>query len=342
LKTKLFNSWNLFCGWGSSRPHFTGSAPSPGQALARHQVKVNCRPELKGPSEMQKISGVWVTVLVENTVQGRGLQAEHGLSFLIRTEGECVLFDTGQTDLLLKNAAALEVSLEEVKAIALSHGHYDHTGGLKAARTAAPSSRIYVHPAALGSKFAGNSDGSSRPVGLSDSAFEILNEAKQAITWTEKPTEIASGVFVTGTIPRTTSFEGTGGRFFLDEACTQPDLLLDDQALFFDTEDGVVVLLGCGHAGVVNTVEYVRQLTSHRPINAVIGGFHLLEASAERMTETIDAVRRWNLQRLAPAHCTGIAALIQLWSAFPDRCSPCPVGTSLGFRPRNSPKIGLC
>jgi 7,8-dihydropterin-6-yl-methyl-4-(beta-D-ribofuranosyl)aminobenzene 5'-phosphate synthase len=281
---------------------------------------------------MQRLTGIWLTVLVENTVQGRGLQAEHGLSILIQTERECVLFDTGQTDLLSKNATALDLSLAQVNAVVLSHGHYDHTGGLKTALDAAPSARVCVHPDALKPRFAGNGDGTSRQVGLGEPAAEVLRDRSSRVVWTEKPTEVAQGIFVTGTIPRITTFENTGGRFYLDEACARPDALRDDQALFFDTDEGLVILLGCGHAGVVNTVDYVRQLTGSRPVNAVLGGFHLLDASQERMTKTIEAFRKWDLQRLAPAHCTGLAALMQLSSAFPGRCAPCPVGTSIGFR----------
>lgn len=136
---------------------------------------------------------------------------------------------------------------------------------------------------------------------------------------------------MTGEIPRQNAFKDTGGRFFLDAACTRPDALLDDQALFFDTTEGLVVLLGCAHSGVVNTLEYIQHITGGRPIHTVLGGMHLAAASPERMDKTIAAFRRLNIQRLTPAHCTGMAALAQLWSAFPGRCFSCAVGTRLSF-----------
>lgn len=92
-----------------------------------------------------------------------------------------------------------------------------------------------------------------------------------------------------------------------------------------------MVVLGCGHAGVVNTLEYVRQLAGNRPIRAVLGGLHLLEASPERMGRTLEALRRWNIPQIVPGHCTGLAAVVQLWTAFPGRCASCAVGASFVF-----------
>lgn len=274
---------------------------------------------------------IWVTVLVENSVQGRDLQAEHGLAFHIRTDGHALLFDTGQTDLLVRNARTLGIDLGDIESIVLSHGHYDHTGGLEAVRAVAPGARIYLNRAALAPKYAGNKDGSSRFVGMPETTTAFLGKGATAVVWTAKPTEIQEGIYVTGEIPRRNDFEDTGGAFFLDPACKEPDPLLDDQALFFDTQQGLVILLGCGHSGVINTVEYIRQLTRGRPVYALIGGLHLLAACEKRMQRTIAALREWNVQRIVAGHCTGSAALAQIWTAFPGRCSPCSVGTTLQF-----------
>ena len=273
-----------------------------------------------------------VTTLVENSVHARGLPAEHGLAFHLQAGPRSLLFDTGQSDLLVKNARSLRVNLAAVAAIALSHGHNDHTGGLQVAREAAPQARLFLHPASLAPKFAGNPDNTGRPIGMDEANAKAIRAAPNAVVWTSQPTELLEGIFVTGGIPRRNAFEDTGGRFFLDAACTQPDPLKDDQALFFDTAEGLVVLMGCGHAGVVNTLEYIRQLTSGRPIHAVLGGLHLLNASSQRMEKTLEAFRRLDIQRLASGHCTGLAAQAQLWTAFPEHCSICAVGARWVFQ----------
>jgi 7,8-dihydropterin-6-yl-methyl-4-(beta-D-ribofuranosyl)aminobenzene 5'-phosphate synthase len=277
------------------------------------------------------MNDVTVTTLVENSVNVAGLRAEHGLSFLIRIGGRKLLFDTGQTDLLLHNAQKMGLTLNDVDAVVLSHGHYDHTGGLEAICGVAPQARFFAHPGVLTSKFAANADGTSRFIGLSPGSVELLRSSEGRMTWTAKPTEVLPGVFVTGEVIRTNLFEDAGGKFFLDAGCTRPDPLLDDQALYLDTARGLVVILGCAHAGVVNTLAYIRDLTGNRPFHAVIGGMHLLTARPERMKATLEALQRWEPDRIYPAHCTGIAATARLWSTFPESCSGCPVGTSLLF-----------
>ena len=273
-----------------------------------------------------------ITTLVENSVYARGLLAEHGLSFHIQAGRHSLLFDTGQSDLLLHNALKLRISLAETEAIVLSHGHNDHTGGVVAAHEAAPRARIFLHRAALSPKFAGNPDGTRRSIGMDEASAETVRCAAKAVVWTEKPTEVLRGVFVTGEIPRRNDFEDADGHFYCDATGAKPDSLVDDQALYFDTQRGLVVLLGCGHAVVINTLEYVRYITGGRPIHAILGGLHLLAASPERVEKTIDTLGRWDIQELALGHCTGLSATAHLWTAFPGRCSSCAVATSLVFQ----------
>jgi 7,8-dihydropterin-6-yl-methyl-4-(beta-D-ribofuranosyl)aminobenzene 5'-phosphate synthase len=273
-----------------------------------------------------------ITVLMENSVRSRGLMAEHGLAFHLQAGDDSVLFDTGQSALLVENARQLGVDLTQLCAIALSHGHYDHTGGLSAIWELAPGAGLFVHPAVLAPRFARNPDGTSRAVGTSEAGLAAINAHGPQLHGTSKPTEVLPGFFLTGEIPRETDFEDVGGPFFLDEAGQWPDPIVDDQALFFDTRDGVVVLLGCAHAGVVNTLRHVRRLTSDRPIHAVLGGMHLLVASPERLEATVQALREMNVARLGPAHCTGAAATARLWHEFPKTCTTCSVGSRFVFQ----------
>lgn len=276
--------------------------------------------------------GIVITVLVENTVYRRGLMAEHGLAVHIQAGKRGLLFDTGQTDLLLRNANELGIDLARTETIVLSHGHDDHTGGLAAVLRAAPNSRVLVHPSALLPKFTRNPDGTARSIGMSEATAQFLQRQGNRLSRITQPTEVLEGIFVTGGIPRPNQFEDNGGDFFLDSTCLRPDPLTDDQALFFDTDTGLVALLGCAHAGVVNTIDYIKSLASGRPVRAIVGGLHLGSATPERLKETLACLQRLDIQQLAPGHCTGLAAASQLCAAFPTGYRPCSVGFRLQFR----------
>lgn len=274
---------------------------------------------------------VRITVLAENTAGGRGLLGEHGLAFWVEAGPKRILFDTGQGMALQHNSQHLEIPLESADAIVLSHGHYDHTGGLAQAVGVAPQAKVFAHPDAFHTKYEQDDDGTARDVGIPLLDENEVRKKAGDLIWTNQPTEICDGVFVTGEIPRATEFEDTGGQFFLDEGSQQPDPLIDDQAMFFEAAAGTVVLLGCAHAGVINTLRHIRQLTDNRRIHAAMGAMHLVNASPERVDRTVESLEQFGIDLLAPAHCTGMAALIKLWTTFPDRCFPCVVGTAMEF-----------
>jgi 7,8-dihydropterin-6-yl-methyl-4-(beta-D-ribofuranosyl)aminobenzene 5'-phosphate synthase len=273
---------------------------------------------------------VTITVLAENTAGRMGLLGEHGLSLWIETAESCVLFDTGQGLALPHNAKALDVALDGADAIVVSHGHYDHTGGLSYALSQTPHARLFVHPSALVSRFS-RRDGVAREIGMPAHAREAVNPRMTSITWTKGPMEVAPGMFVTGPIARRSGFEDTGGPFFLDSNGTVPDPIEDDQAMWIETQAGLIVLLGCAHSGVVNTLDHIRERAGGKPIRAILGGMHLGSASDERVARTIESLSRLNTGDVWPCHCTGAAATARLTAAIGDRCRLCGVGERICF-----------
>ena len=272
------------------------------------------------------IQNIRITTLVENTVSGVGLLAEHGLSFWIEYGDKRILFDTGQSNIFIKNAKVLGIDLTDTDAIVLSHGHYDHTGGLTAVLDIAAKAKVYLHPAAIEAKFSKKTSG-AESIGMPDSARKGISD-HEAI-WTETPTQIFPGVKVTGQVPRISNFEDVGGAFFLDENCQKPDELLDDQTLFIETSKGLVIVFGCGHAGVVNILCYIADLSEKKRFHAVLGGMHLLNASLKRIENTIEAFWQYDVQKIGPAHCTGSKAIKKFKEAFSEKCFVCSVGTQI-------------
>jgi 7,8-dihydropterin-6-yl-methyl-4-(beta-D-ribofuranosyl)aminobenzene 5'-phosphate synthase len=274
-----------------------------------------------------------LAILSENTARGAGILGEHGLAFWIDTGSHRVLFDTGQGMALINNARVLGIDLARTDAIVLSHGHFDHVGGLSAALAASTHASLFLHPRAVEPKFSGSDPAAVRRISTPFVELESFRGAGRHVVETRGPCEIVPGVWATGEIPRRNDFEDAGGPFFLDEALTQPDPLLDDQALYLPTPSGVIVICGCAHAGVVNTLDYVARLTGDAPVRAVIGGLHLEHASPRRLDETIRALRASLPQRLGFCHCTGAAAGRRLWSEYPEDCLEVHAGLRLEFGP---------
>ena len=273
---------------------------------------------------------VSITVLVDNRA-AEGLSCEHGLSLLIDTGDKRVLFDTGQGPALPANAETLGISLETAGALVLSHGHYDHTGGIPAVLQQAPELHVYCHPAATQDRY-GIREGPAKAIHLPRASLAALNGLPPArLHRVSRPVTVAPGIGLTGPIPRETSYEDTGGPFFLDPEGRRTDPIEDDMALWLDTPKGLIVCLGCGHAGLINTLNHVRRLSGVSAIRAVIGGFHLLSADQERIERTLAALQTLSPQAVVPCHCTGDEATEAFVETLGTRASPVHAGATYRF-----------
>lgn len=272
-----------------------------------------------------------ISVLVENSSVRAELAVEHGLSFWVEFKGRKLLFDTGQGLTLAGNARLLGLALKTVETVVLSHGHWDHAGGLEPLLANGARPEVFLHPDAIQQRYSKWHKPPEEPIGMPAALEKELRTKARRLVWTDAPTQVADGAWVTGPIPRRTEFEDVGGPFYLDGAFTQPDPIADDQAMWFEASQGIVVLLGCAHAGVVNTLDYISGLAGTTAIHAVLGGMHLLRAKTPRLAATLAALRRRHVQRVAPAHCTGERATAFLAEHLPDACVPCRAGMRFEF-----------
>jgi len=270
-----------------------------------------------------------IKVLSDNYVSAPGLIAEHGLSLLIEADGGYVLLDTGQGRALSVNSEVLGCDLAEVQALALSHGHFDHTGALDQFLERNSRATIYLHPVAVRPKFMKRDAGPARPVGTPQSCRDALATVGDRVVWSRTAVEMLPDIWCTGEIPRHAPGPSDNSNFFHDEDCREPDPLVDDQALFLHTAQGVVVLCGCAHAGVVNTLDHVARLTGDERIFAVAGGFHLSHASRDEWEPAGNAFGRRDVRLIAPCHCTGLGARAYFRDRFPSRVIETGVGSRL-------------
>lgn len=271
-----------------------------------------------------------LTVLVDNNAS-KALSSEWGLSFLLEDQGRRFLLDTGASDLFLRNAEKLEIELEDLDAVILSHGHWDHSWGLNALMErpvgSGKKTPLIYHPLALIPKE--RKDGSVLGFNTSPERLESSFELRPS----SSPVWLTDHLAYLGEIPRHYNFEAQSslGKTLNSSGKMTEDFIIDDTALAYKGQNGLIIITGCSHSGICNIVSYARKICGEQRIEAIIGGLHLLEETTEEQTtKTIATLRTYRPRQLYPCHCVNLSHKIALNAVAP--VGEVKTGSSLEFK----------
>jgi 7,8-dihydropterin-6-yl-methyl-4-(beta-D-ribofuranosyl)aminobenzene 5'-phosphate synthase len=273
-----------------------------------------------------------LTILVDDSANTDkpDLLAKHGLSFFIKTEtsdGELAfMMDAGPaSNILLHNIERIGIDLRKTEAVLVSHAHYDHAGGLiETLKCIGKRVPVIAHPKIFNPKF--KMKPSLKFIGASFKLHDVETAGGIPLLATS-PVKIAEGIIATGEVERKLAFEKAEGFWTVENGKFVEDVMPDDQALIISIEDkGLVVVAGCAHSGIINTIKYAQKITETSRVYAVLGGFHLRDADNNRIQATVNGFTKLDPKFIGPCHCTGSKAVNQLLEAFRDRCCPLRVG----------------
>ncbi|MCX7966458.1 MAG: MBL fold metallo-hydrolase [Syntrophorhabdaceae bacterium] len=260
---------------------------------------------------MGTIKDLRLTILCENVIASLVGIGEHGFAVYIETDYGDYLFDTGSGIGILQNADTFKKDLKKIKKVILSHGHYDHTGGLPQVLSRVGEIDVFCHPSVFDEKYSVTKDKNKiekKFIGIPQRQL-FLEENGARFKFSKVFQEIEKGVYLTGEIPRTNDFEVGDERLCVKSGNNFiKDPLLDDQALVFSTVKGMVVLLGCAHAGIINTLNFIAKKLNVDRFYAVLGGTHLGLVGENQFRRSLEALKDFKIDRIGFSHCTGIEA----------------------------------
>ncbi len=271
-----------------------------------------------------------IHILADNRAARRGILAEHGLSLFIEHDSMNILFDTCQSDVYRINAGRMAVDLGKVDCIVLSHGHNDHCGGLIHFPAYEELPEVYVRKDAFKSKYALNQDCETyREIGIPWS-LDDLGALNDNIVPTDRDVSLAPGINLIGEIPYVTSFERPNPLLCTGDALSKsPDTMKDEQMLVMAGNEGLIILLGCSHPGIINCVNHALALFPGKSVETLLAGMHLDKVSPQRLNMTIRHLLDLDIRRVIPLHCTGILAITEMKRLMGDRCLMLCAGDSL-------------
>ena len=268
-------------------------------------------------------------VLNENTVYKGGLLAEHGLSLLLEAEEGRFLFDMGQSDVFIRNAKAMGKDLNGLDGIILSHGHYDHTGGMLPFLAEYDLPPVYAGTGAFENKLGLDRNGRpTRYIGISWKR-ELL---KDRLVFTEGLYQLKANWYVLSKIPYKTAFEKTSDTLWIEtDGVLKQDVMQDEQILIRRAVSGLQVFLGCSHAGIINAVRFVKETFPGEEIAALFAGMHLNGKSECYIDHVCEELEKEHIGKIYPVHCIGQAAIGRMKQYFGDRVCLVQTGMKIGF-----------
>jgi len=268
-------------------------------------------------------------------MEKKGIMGEHGFCALIEKNNEKILLDTGQGLTLKANAQALNIHLPDIDKLVLSHGHFDHTGGLAHLMPRKKTMDIYAHPDIFAPKYRcpGPEDQQEVFIGTDLGREQLESEMKARFHFRREFSNISNGIYFSGEIPRKTDFELRDKRLLVKEKTAfLPDPLHDDASLLIETASGPVILTGCAHSGIVNIMNHFSKKSGHTSFYAVIGGTHLgFLGSDSQLEKTMDAFEHYDLKLIGVSHCTGNEAAAACYKRFPDKFAFANAGWQMSF-----------